>query len=152
MDARLEDLFATALLSGLQRGELKKVSSVDQKLKPKHLKKPVDHRYVSTIVCVIAFLFLLGTPRGAYRNPVEYLQTHFEYYVYNSESKCLIGNDGFSIEITRPLVNCDMCKGLTEVSRIYSHLKIILYSTLFCSRFLSKSVKFVKMLSLFKLQ
>ena len=127
MDAQLEDLFATALVTGgLQRDELRKASNVDKKVKPKGLKKPIDYRYISYIFGVIVILLALGTPKYAYKAPIKYIREYFEDYVYSSEANCLVSHSSTSIEATRPIVKCSMCKGVTEV---ISFLSFFLVST-----------------------
>lgn len=123
MNVELEDLFATALTSGIQRDELHNVSKIDKQTKAKLIEKPVDYRYISIIVCLTSFLFIVGQPMEAYTSPIQYMVDTFADRVYSSESSCLLQHSAVTIELSRPVEKCSICRGINEVPIVHNMTK-----------------------------
>lgn len=123
MDAHIQDLFATALASGLNHSDVKKTANIKKSTKAKLVKKPFDFRYASYTIGFISILIVLGLPLPAYKRPIQHFKQVFADYVYDSESQCLVSHGGATIELTRPVAKCNICKGITEVPVFYNMTK-----------------------------
>lgn len=133
MDIELQDLFATALVSGLKEEDVKNLSKVYKEAHVKYRKKPIDYRYVAYIIGLISFLIILGQPSKAYREPIQHITDFIAERIYDKESDCLLSHSAISLEVSRPLEKCGICQGITEVRVDYifflfsMHIYVCLY-------------------------
>jgi len=51
-----------------------------------------------------------------YKHPKDFIDHVRENYFYSSTDKCLVTMSTLSLEVTRPVVDCNICKHVTEVS------------------------------------
>ena len=115
MDLELQDLFATALVSGLKEEDVKRVSKVYKEAHVKYRNKPIDYRHFAYIIGLISFLIILGQPSKAYIEPIQHITDFIAERIYDKQSDCLLSHSAISLEISRPLEKCGICQGITEV-------------------------------------
>ena len=122
MDSHLAKLFTVASEAGINQKELKEISQLKKKVKPKHLTEPINVKFYGFIFGLIVLLFVAGFPKTAFRRPKEYLINLFYNTVYDPEDKCLVNPSRINFDVLRPIIKCDMCRNITEVCILFIDL------------------------------
>ena len=120
MNVALENLFSTALVDGLKQRDVENVLNIRRVLVPKYSKKPVNTIYVGFMILLIGTLLGAQIPKDAYLSPWSFFSEFFKNYVFAYDNNCLIGFSGITIELVRPLEDCNFCKDLKEVSDLHT--------------------------------
>lgn len=113
MEAQLNVLFANAIENGVQQKQLGDAINVNtENSKPKYLVEPKNYRKYFLMTVVIALLVTVGLPRRAFKSPVRYTYDLFYANVYDPEGNCLLTSGQLAFDVFRPVVSCDICKGM----------------------------------------
>ena len=134
LDTKLSRHIEEALKKGASAEELFKHFKVKQK-EIKHKDAPFNSSKFFWITSLVFVLYALSNPE-LYQTPKEFIEDLKEKYLISWGDKCLIGMTAVSLELTRPISNCNICRGISEVSYIYckqkSPEKFILIVTKLC--------------------
>ncbi|XP_066917837.1 uncharacterized protein [Clytia hemisphaerica] len=87
------------------------------KIKEKKLKfkeQPFNTKKLFWLSSLIVVLLALNNPE-VYQSPKDFLERVRDDYFYSSTDKCLVGMSALSMDMTRPVSNCNICRGITEV-------------------------------------
>lgn len=114
METELATLLANAVQSGVQQKQLREITKVNTKSTPKYLAQPKNYKQYFYITAIIAVLLTVGLPSRAFKTPVKYLYQSFYSTVYDPEGTCLVSSGQMTFDIVRPIVSCDICKGMTD--------------------------------------
>ena len=113
LDLKLSMQIDKALKDGVTEEELFKHFKIKSK-QVKHKEAPFNFLKIFWIFSLIVVLYALSNPE-LFRNPKEFIEEFKENYLLTSGDRCLVGMGAVSLTLSRPVLNCDICRGITEV-------------------------------------
>ena len=117
MDEKLYSLIETTLLAGISREHVCKHASISRKVELKYTVAPFNYRKVLVITSIIVLLIAMKTP-DVYQQPRTFWKGFLADNFFSFKDSCMLQHTPSSIEITRPIAKCSLCKGLTQVMGI----------------------------------
>ena len=114
MDQQLHSLFSSALASGIDEEELKKISGLNSNVEPILKKPPFSPRKYLAILSVLVVLYAIKAP-DSLTNPIDHFGDLFKDYIVTKTDQCLMTHSGMSLEMTRPVSDCALCEGMPQV-------------------------------------
>ena len=120
MDTNLNKIFDECLSVGLSREELLAATplSVQTNVQIKYSKQPFNLRKFFVYTAIISVLYAVKNP-GTYLHPITYVRDLKDGWVdMFVKDTCALSHTVTSMEVTRPVVECSICKTIKEVCYI----------------------------------
>lgn len=125
LDTKLSRHIEEALNKGATSEELLEHFKVKKQfLKNKDV--PSNPKRFFWITSLLFVLYALSHPQ-VYQSPREFIEDIKDNYLVSSTDKCLVGMTATSLELTRPVSNCNICREISEVFLIILFYFILLY-------------------------